>query len=52
MREAEHCFFDNMEVMNKAGTTIYIQVEPEELANRLLASKRMSRLSQENQKKN
>ncbi|NMB49979.1 MAG: shikimate kinase [Bacteroidales bacterium] len=33
------CFFDNMEVMNKAGTTIYIQVEPEELANRLLASK-------------
>lgn len=33
------CFFDNMEMMNKAGTTVYIQVDPEELANRLLASK-------------
>jgi Shikimate kinase len=33
------CFFDNMEVMNSAGTTIYIEAEPEELAERLLASK-------------
>ncbi|MCW1734791.1 shikimate kinase [Anaerorudis cellulosivorans] len=33
------CYFDNMEVMKKAGTTVYIQVDPEELANRLLASK-------------
>lgn len=33
------CFFDNMEVMKKAGTTVYIQVDPEELADRLLASK-------------
>ena len=33
------CFFDNMEVMKQAGTTIYIQVDPEELADRLLASK-------------
>ncbi len=33
------CFFDNMDVMNKAGTTVYIQADPEELAARLLASK-------------
>ncbi len=33
------CFFDNMEVMNRAGVTVYIQAEPEELAARLLASK-------------
>lgn len=33
------CFFDNMELMNNAGTTIYIQAEPQELAERLLASK-------------
>ena len=33
------CFFDNMEVMNRAGTTIYIQADPEELASRLLTSK-------------
>ena len=33
------CFFDNMEVMNRAGTTIYIRAEPEELATRLLASR-------------
>ncbi len=33
------CFFDNMELMNKAGTTIYLQAEPQELADRLSASK-------------
>lgn len=33
------CFFDNMELMNRAGTTIYLQAEPEELADRLSASK-------------
>ncbi|MDD4799660.1 MAG: shikimate kinase, partial [Proteiniphilum sp.] len=33
------CFFDNMEVMNRAGITIYIQAFPEELAARLRASK-------------
>lgn len=33
------CFFDNMELMNKVGTTIYLQAEPEELADRLSASK-------------
>ncbi len=33
------CFFDNMEVMNNAGVTVYIEAEPEELASRLLASK-------------
>ena len=29
------CFFDNMDVMNKTGTTIYLKVSIEELANRL-----------------
>lgn len=33
------CFYDNMEVMNEAGITIYIRAEPEELVARLLASK-------------
>ncbi|WP_298650975.1 shikimate kinase [uncultured Proteiniphilum sp.] len=33
------CFFDNMEVMNRAGVTIYLEAHPEELADRLLASK-------------
>lgn len=33
------CFFDNMKVMNNAGITLYIEVRPEELATRLLASK-------------
>ena len=33
------CYFDNMEVMNRAGVTLYIQAEPEELAARLRASK-------------
>ncbi|MCC8143530.1 MAG: shikimate kinase [Tannerellaceae bacterium] len=29
------CFFDNMEFMCKAGTTVYLKVSVEELANRL-----------------
>ena len=29
------CFFDNMEVMNRAGSTIYLKVSPEGLAARL-----------------
>lgn len=33
------CFFDNMELMNSAGITVYLQASPEELASRLLASK-------------
>lgn len=33
------CFFDNMEVMNRAGVTIYIEADPEDLAAHLLASK-------------
>lgn len=33
------CFFDNMDIMNAAGITIYIQAEPSELASRLRASK-------------
>ena len=33
------CFFDNMEVMNRAGTTIYLEAHPEDLASHLLASK-------------
>jgi shikimate kinase len=34
------CFFDNMEVMNRAGTTLYIEAAPEVLADRLSISKR------------
>lgn len=33
------CFFDNMQLMNQTGITVYIQAEPEELAARLRASK-------------
>lgn len=33
------CFFDNMEVMNRAGITIYLEVHPEDLADHLLLSK-------------
>ena len=33
------CFFDNMKIMNNAGVTLYIDVEPPELASRLMASK-------------
>ena len=29
------CFFENMETMNRAGSTIYLQVSPEGLAARL-----------------
>lgn len=29
------CFFDNMEFMNDAGTTVYLKVSVDELANRL-----------------
>lgn len=29
------CFFDNMSFMNEAGTTIYLKVSVDELANRL-----------------
>ncbi|MDK2852781.1 MAG: shikimate kinase [Proteiniphilum sp.] len=41
------CFFDNMEVMNRAGITIYIQAKPEELAARLRASKTVRPLLRE-----
>ena len=33
------CFFDNMEMMNQTGITIYIAPDNETLANRLLKSK-------------
>jgi shikimate kinase len=33
------CFFDNMEMMNAAGETIYLKLTPEHLANRLSSSK-------------
>lgn len=33
------CFFDNMAVMNQSGICIFLDVEAEELALRLLASK-------------
>lgn len=29
------CFFDNMEVMNRSGLTVYLHLTPEELAERL-----------------
>lgn len=33
------CFFNNMELMNQSGITVYIHAQPEELAARLRASK-------------
>jgi len=33
------CFFDNMDWMNKTGQTIYLNISPKILANRLLKSK-------------
>jgi shikimate kinase len=33
------CFHDSMTVMNRMGTTVYLEVSPEELAARLNASK-------------
>lgn len=33
------CYFDNIDLMNSKGITVYIEAEPEELASRLLVSK-------------
>ncbi|MGL5273220.1 MAG: shikimate kinase [Phocaeicola sp.] len=33
------CFFDNMEYMNKMGTTVYLEVSPENLFKRLKIAK-------------
>lgn len=33
------CFFDNMELMNKTGLTVYLNIHPEILSARLLKSK-------------
>ncbi len=33
------CFFDNMELMKKSGITIFLNIDPEILAERLLDSK-------------
>ncbi len=33
------CFFDNMELMNRTGKTIFLNIEPKILADRLLESK-------------
>lgn len=33
------CFFDNIEVMNKTGKTVYLNISPGILADRLLSSK-------------
>jgi shikimate kinase len=33
------CFFDNIELMNSSGTTIYMNIDPAILADRLLHSK-------------
>lgn len=32
------CFFDNMLLMKKSGTTIYLKMHPDSLASRILAS--------------
>lgn len=33
------CFFDNIDVMNKTGKTIYLNIDPKILADRLMKSK-------------
>lgn len=33
------CFFDNIDVMNQTGKTIYLNIDPEILADRLMNSK-------------
>ncbi|NLX67017.1 MAG: shikimate kinase [Bacteroidales bacterium] len=33
------CFFDNMDIMNRSGLTIYLEAHPEDLADHLMASK-------------
>lgn len=33
------CFFDNIDLMNRSGKTIYIDIDPDILADRLLKSK-------------
>ncbi|MEE4287608.1 MAG: shikimate kinase [Mariniphaga sp.] len=33
------CFFDNVDVMNRTGKTIYLNIDPKILADRLLKSK-------------
>lgn len=33
------CFFNNMEIMNKNGKTVFLQLSPEELAKRLTPEK-------------
>lgn len=33
------CFFDNMDLMNKSGVTVFLNIDPKILATRLLQSK-------------
>ncbi len=33
------CFFDNMELMNRTGITVFIDIDPQILARRLMTSK-------------
>jgi shikimate kinase len=40
------CYFDNMDVMNSSGITMYLKVSPEELAHRLKISKTIRPLIQ------
>ena len=40
------CFFDNMDLMNKMGITIYVKATVEQLVSRLLASKNVRPLVQ------
>lgn len=37
------CFFDNMDIMNQSGLTIYLKATPELLTNRLITSNRDKR---------
>ncbi|MGD1847405.1 MAG: shikimate kinase [Salibacteraceae bacterium] len=33
------CFFDNMDIINRNGISIYFELDPQSLANRLMAAK-------------
>lgn len=41
------CFFDNMDLMNQYGSTVYVKVSVDQLATRLLASKNIRPIIQD-----
>lgn len=46
------CFFDNIDFMNRTGITIFLNIDPDILASRLMRSKKQKgRLLKENQSK-